>query len=103
MTETMYYPSSGSLEDLASTCGGDEDGFRARLVGLERAENDDGEQATKATYEVIPPQQPYVKKELIFIDLADPEDQPANTDVVFDNADVYLDGAEAQVAVYRDK
>ena len=101
MSEIMNYPASGSLNDLNSTCGGDEDGFRGPLVKLERAENTEGEQATRATYEPLPPQQSYVKKTLFFVDLASPSAQPPNTNVVFASADVYLNGAEAQVAVYR--
>jgi len=101
MSEIMNYPASGSLHDLSSTCGGDEDGFRGPLVKLERAENTEGEKATRATYEPVPPQQAYVKKKLFFVDLASPTPQPPGTDEVFDNADVYLNGAEAQVAVYR--
>ena len=103
MSETMNYPASGSLHDLNSTCGGDEDGFRGPLVNLERGENSAGEKATRATYEPVPPQQPYIKKKLFFIDLASPSPQPLGTDVVFENADVYLNGAAAQVAVYRQK
>jgi hypothetical protein len=101
MSEIMNYPASGSLTDLSSTCGGDEDGFRGPLVNLERAENTDGQNATRATYEPVPPQHPYVKKTLFFVDLASPTPQPPGTDVVFDSADVYLNGTEAQVAVYR--
>ena len=103
MAEIMNYPASGTLEDLSGTCGGDEDGFRGPLVKLERAENDAGEKATRATYEPIPFGQPYVKKKLFFVDLANPTPQPPGTDVVFESADVYLNGSEAQVAVYREK
>lgn len=103
MAEIMNYPASGSLQQLSGTCGGDEDGFRARLVKLERAVNDAGEKATRATYEPVPPQDPYIKKTLFFVDLAHPTAQPPNTNVVFASADVYLNGAEAKVAVYRQK
>jgi hypothetical protein len=103
MSEVMNYPASGSLQQLSSTCGGDEDGFRARLVKLERATNTEGEKATRATYEPVPLDQPYVKKTLFFVDKAHPTPQPPNTDEVFASADVYLNNAEAQVAVYRQK
>jgi hypothetical protein len=103
MSEIMNYPASGSLHDLSSTCGGDEDGFRGPLTNLERGVNTQGQKATRATYEPIPAQQKYVKKTLFFSDLANPIAQPANTTVVFASADVYLNGAEAQVAVYRQK
>jgi hypothetical protein len=72
-------------------------------VNLERGENAQGEKATRATYEPLPPQQAYVKKTLFFVDLASPTPQPPGTDIVFDDADVYLNGAEAQVAVYREQ
>ena len=103
MSEIMNYPASGTLQQLNSTCGGDEDGFRARLTKLERAVNTEGEKATRATYEPVPPDQPYVKKTLFFVDLAHPTAQPPNTNVVFASADVYLNSAEAKVAVYRQK
>jgi hypothetical protein len=103
MSEIMNYPASGSLHDLSTTCGGDEDGFRGPLVNLERAQNTGGEKATRATYEPLPPEQPYVKKTLFFVDLASPTPQPPGTDVVFASADVYLNDAEAQVAVYREQ
>jgi hypothetical protein len=103
MSEIMNYPAAGSLQQLNGTCGGDEDGFRGPLVKLERAQNTAGEKATRATYEPLSPQQPYVKKTLFFVDLAHPTAQPPNTNVVFASANVYLNGAEAQVAVYRQK
>lgn len=103
MSKTMNYPASGTLQQLSMTCGGHEDGFRGPLVRLERGENEAGEKATRATYERIPADHPYVKKTLFFVDLAHPTAQPANTNVVFASADVYLNGAEAQVAVYRQK
>lgn len=102
MAETENYPASGSLDDLATSCGGDEDGFRGPLVKLERGQNTKGENATRASYEPIPPTQGYVKKKLLFVDLANPTAQPANTDVVFQSADVYLNNQPAQVAVYRE-
>jgi hypothetical protein len=98
----MNYPSAGSLEQLSMTCGGDEDGFRGPLVNLERADVA-GEKSTQATYEPLPFDQPYVKKQLFFVDLAHPTAQPPNTDVVLASADVYLNNSEAQVAVYRAK
>jgi hypothetical protein len=103
MAEVMNYPASGSLNDLSGTCGGDEDGFRGPLVSLGRAQNDRGEKATRATYAPLSPAQPYNKKKLFFVDLAQPTAQPPNTNVVFASADVYLNGAEAKVAVYREK
>ncbi len=103
MSEIMNYPASGSLDDMAMSCGGDEDGFRGPLVKLERAQNNAGENATKATYEPVPPTQPFPKKNLTFVDLAHPTAQPPNTDVVFQSAQVYLHNQPANVAVYRQK
>jgi hypothetical protein len=113
MSETMNYPASGTLADLSSTCGGDEDGFRGPLTKLARDVNSNGEKATRATYEPIPPQQPYKKKTLFFFDITSltpkqikeigDEQVAQKHDVVFAHADVYLNDAEAQVAVYREQ
>jgi hypothetical protein len=107
----MNYPASGSLQDLSSTCGGDEDGFRGPLTDLERGVNSKGEKATRATYEPILPQQPYHKKNLFFFDITNLTPKQIQDikvtqlalkrSALFDNANVYLNGAEAQVAVYR--
>jgi hypothetical protein len=99
----MNYPAFGSLADLNRTCFGDEVGLRARLVSLERAQNSAGEKATRATFEIVPAEQPYARKNLTFVDLAKPSPQPPNTSVAIASADVYLNGAEAKVAVYREK
>jgi hypothetical protein len=111
MSEIMNYPASGSLHDLSSTCGGDEDGLRGPLTNLERGVNTQGEKATRATYEPIPPQQPYNKKNLFFFDITKltpkqiqditVQQLGLKRSVLFDSANVYLNGAEAQVAVYR--
>lgn len=111
MSETMNYPAAGTLVDLSSTCGGDEDGFRGPLTNLERGVNSKGEKATRATYVPIPPQQPYNKKNLFFFDITNlmpnqiqditVQQLALKHSVLFDNAEVYLEGAEAQVAVYR--
>lgn len=111
MSETMNYPASGTLEDLSMTCGGDEDAFRGPLTSLSR-DDSSGTQVTRATYEPIPPQQPYNKKMLFFFDITNlaPEEVGALADqqaaqhheLLFDNADVYLNNSEAQVAVYKD-
>ena len=111
MSETMNYPAAGTLADLSRSCGGDEDGFRGPLTSLERGVNTKGEKATRATYEPIPPQQPYNKKNLFFFDITSLTPKQIQDirvaqlaqkhSALFDNADVYLNGAEAQVAVYR--
>ena len=113
MPETMNYPASGTLDDLSRTCGGDEDGFRGPLTDLTRNVNSSGEKMTTATYEPIPPQQPYTKKRMFFFDITEltneqikeiAEQQFAqNHVVVFESADVYLSDAEAQIAVYREQ
>lgn len=103
MAETMHYPASGTLAELCRTFGGDEDGFRGPLTKLERAQDSAGQKATKATYTPLPASQPYVKKKLFCSDLANPTPQPANTNILFASAEVYLNGAEARIAVYREK
>ncbi|MFN2499832.1 MAG: hypothetical protein ABR557_12165 [Pyrinomonadaceae bacterium] len=113
MPETMNYPASGTLIDLSQTCGGDEDGFRGPLTNLTRNVNSSGEKTTTATYEPIPPQQPYKKKTLFFFDITEltgeqieeiaAQQFAQNHVVVFDNADVYLNDFEAQIAVYREQ
>ncbi|HAF12346.1 MAG TPA: hypothetical protein DHU55_05980 [Blastocatellia bacterium] len=113
--EVMDYPPDGTLEDLSTTCGGDEDGLRAKLVKLERAHDNEDNTATRATYEPVPIGDPYVSKELFFFDITDASPQEIHDIAVeqlaqghalafpgSDNADVYLNNSEAQVAVYRE-
>jgi hypothetical protein len=102
-TKVDVYAATGTLKNLSDTCNSREDAYEARLVGLERVEAEDGTKGTEATYERIPFSEIYVKKQLSFVDLANPTPQPSNTNTVFDNADVYLNDSEAQVAVYRQK
>jgi hypothetical protein len=111
--EVMDYPADGTVDDLSTTCGGDEDGLRAKLVKLERAHDEDEKKATRATYEIVPIDDPYVSKELFFFDitkLTAKQIQDITVDqlakkhsVLFDKAEVYLDDAEAVVAVYREQ
>lgn len=113
MPETMNYPASGTLKDLSQTCGGDEDGFRGPLTNLTRNVNSSDEKMTTATYEPIPPQQPYKKKTMSFFDITEltseqieeiASQQLAQKHVVvFNKADVYLNDFDAQIAVYREQ
>lgn len=113
--EVMDYPPDGTLDELSGTCGGDEDGLRAKLVGLERVHDEDDNLATRATYEPVPIDDPYSSKELFFFDITNATSQEKHNINVSelakghalafpgaDNADVYLKGDEAQVAVYRE-
>jgi hypothetical protein len=100
-TKVDVYAASGTLKNLSDTCNSREDAYEARLVGLERVDAEDDTKGTQATYQRIPFSEIYVKKQLFFVDLASPTPQPPSTDAVFDNADVYLNDDEAQVAVYR--
>jgi hypothetical protein len=109
--EVMDYPPDGTLDDLSTSCGGDEDGLRAKLVKLERAHDNEDKTATRATYEPISLDDPYVSKELFFFDITNLTPQQIHDitvqqlaqkhSVLFDKAEVYLNGAEALVAVYR--
>ena len=114
--EIMDYPSNGTLDDLSTTCGGDEDGLRAKLIKLERAHDADGKTAIRATYQPVPLDKPYVSKELFFFDITDAsaseikditvEELAKGHALAFPDADsakVYLEGNEAAVAVYREK
>lgn len=111
----MDYPPTGTIDDLSTTCGGDEDGLRAKLVKLERAHNAQGDTATRATYQPVPLDQPYVSKELFFFDITEASAQEVNDITVeqlakgrafafngADSAQVYLESKEAVVAVYRE-
>ena len=102
-TVVKVYPANGSLDQLRDSCQADEDAFQARLTGLERVEAQDETKGTQTTYTRVPFSEVYVTKQLTFVDLANPAPQPPGTDKVFDNADVYLNGAEAQLAVYREQ
>jgi hypothetical protein len=102
MPEVDTVPGSGSLEDLCNSCGGFEDGFRGPLVKLERFTDTKGQKGNKATVEPLPFSQPYVKKKLFCVNLASPTTPPSGYKVVIASADVYLNNAEAKIAVYRE-
>jgi len=102
-TVVKVYPANGSLAQLRDSCQADEDAFQARLTGLERVDAEDETKGTQVTYTRVPFSEVYVTKQLTFVDNSSPAPQPPETDVVFEDADVYLNGAEAQVAVYREK
>jgi hypothetical protein len=101
-TKVKTYAASGTLKQLSDSCQTDEDAYQGKLTGLKRV--DDGStKGTECTYTRTPFSENYVSKPLFFVDLAHPTAQPPNTNVVFASADVYLNGAEAKVAVYREK
>lgn len=114
--ETMDYPPNGTVEDLSTTCGGDEDGLRAKLIKLERVHDGEGNTAIRATYQPVPLNQPYVSKDLFFFDITDASASEIKDITVkqlaqgrafafpgADKAEVYLEGKESLVAVYRAK
>jgi hypothetical protein len=114
--EIMDYPSDGALDDLSTTCGGDEDGLRAKLIKLERVHDADGNTAIRATYQPVPTDKPYVSKELFFFDITEASASEIKDITIeqlakgrafafpgADSAKVYLEGKEAVVAVYREK
>jgi hypothetical protein len=113
--EVMDYPPDGSVDDLSTTCNGDENGFGGPLVKLERAHDQNDNKATRATYAPVPVDQKWIKKELFFFDItnltpaqiqdiATQQMQQGHALAQFpnsDNADLYLNNVESQVAVYR--
>lgn len=113
--EIIDYGPDGTIDDLSTTCGGDEDGFRAKLVRLQRVEDGDGNTAIRATYQPVPVDERYVPKELFFFDITGStaserqairvEQLALGRAVAFPGADsveVYLEGDEAVVAIYRE-
>ena len=113
--EIIDYPSNGTLDDLLTTCTGDEKGFRGRLANLQRGQNAEGENGIRATYNVVPIPTPFPKKRLFFFDITDASaeerhditvDQLSQGHVLAfataDRAEVFLEDKEAVVAVYRE-
>lgn len=114
-TKVKDLPANGTLEDLTTTCGGHEDGFRAKLARLERGKDADGNNGIRATYNRVPLNEDYVSKELFFFDVTDLSaeerhditvDQLSQGHVLAfataDRAEVFLEDEEAVVAVYRE-
>lgn len=112
--KTMDYPHNGTVDDLVTTCGGDEDGFRAKLIKLERVRDADGKTAIRATYQRVPFDKPYDSKELFFFDVTGKSAQEKKDLTVeqlakgralafpgADGVEVFLGGEEAVVAIYR--
>ena len=102
-TKVKTYGADATVKQLSDSCQTDEDAYQARLTGLERVDAEDGTKGTQVTYTRVPFSEVYVTKALSFVDLANATPQPPGTDVVFESADVYLNGSEAQVAVYREQ
>lgn len=113
--EIIDYPPDGTVDDLSTTCSGDEDGFRAKLTGLRRVQDGAGNLAIRATYQPVPLNQPYTTKELFFFDITNASASQRHNLTVqqlaqgralafagADNVEVYLGGEEAVVAVYRE-
>jgi hypothetical protein len=113
--EIIDYPPDGTLDDLRTTCTGDEKGFRGRLANLKRVQDAAGKKAIRATYNVEPLDKPFPKKKLFFFDITDASpserhditvEQLAQGHVLAfptaDRAEVYLGDEEAVVAVYRE-
>jgi hypothetical protein len=114
---TQTYEANATLIQLSDSCQTDEDAFQARIISMERVEADDGGKGTEVKYMRVPFSEVYVPKALFFFDLTDltPEEiQDISTEQLqqshalasfptSDNADVYLNDNEAQVAVYREQ
>lgn len=114
-TETNDYPDNGTLDDLSRTCIGDEKGFRGRLAGLERGQDDAGKNGIHATYNLVPDDQPFPKKKLFFFDITNSSAAEIKDLTVkqlalkhplafpdADAAEVFLQEKEAVVAVFRE-
>ena len=114
-TEVIDYPANGTLDDLLTTCTGDEKGFRGRLANLERGHNAAGEKGIRATYNIVPLNQPFPKKKLFFFDITEASASERHDSTVdqlsqghglafptADDAEVFLEDEEAVVAVYRE-
>jgi hypothetical protein len=98
--QVQIYSGSGTLQDLKTTANGDEDVFRAKLIKLERV---DDQKNTRATYKRVPFEEEYEKKDLFFFDTTGGTTaQPPNgTSEVLKDAPVYLNGKQSTVTAYR--
>jgi hypothetical protein len=109
--EFMDYPNNGTVDDLCSTCGGDEDVFRGPLTKLERVVDTKGNQGIRATYAPLPFTKKYAKKRLVMFDITNmstkEQTELAKQQIAQGNAEafkgqVYLGGKPATVVVYRE-
>lgn len=108
--ETIDYPIDGTVEQLCTTCGGDESVFKGPLVKLERVEDEEGTKAIRATYRRTPFPQPFNKKQLFIFDITNmsgqkqnelAQEQMAQGRAEAFRGQVYLGGKPATVVVYR--
>ena len=106
---------NGTLDNLSTTCGGHEDGFRAKLVKMRRVQDEDDKKGIRVTYERVPFDEPYVHKDLFFVDVTDASASELHDITVdqlsqghalaypdADKAEVFLEEKEAVVAVFRE-
>ena len=110
-TLKRFYAADGTLDDLQTTCQGDEDAHRARLTRLERAQKPDGTKATVATYEVIPFEKDFPAKDLFFFDITNSSPQQqrdiseqqmqAGHALIDDKFDVFINNKPSSVLVFR--
>jgi len=114
-TKVVDLAANGTLENLSTTCGAQEDGFRAKLIRLQRVHDAEDHKATRVTYERVPFDEEYVSKQLFFFDITDASaddikditvDQLSQGHALAypdaDKAEVFLEDKEAIVAVFRE-
>lgn len=114
-TKQVDLAATGTLDDLSITCGGHEDGFRAKLIKIERVQDADDNKGVRVTYERVPFDKPYVHKDLFFFDVTGASAGEIHDITVgqlaeghalafpdADKAEAYLEGNEAIVAVFRE-
>ena len=114
-TKVIDLAANGTLEDLNTTCGGHEDGFRAKLIKLQRVHDAQGKKGIRLTYDRVPLDEPYVSKELFFFDITDASASDIKDITVqelakghalafpdADEAEVYLEDEEAVVMIFRE-
>ena len=114
-TKVVDLAANGTLEDLSTTCGGHEDGFRAKLIKIERVQDADDNKGVRVTYERVPFDKPYVHKDLFFFDITGASASEVHDITVdqlsqghalafpdADKAEVYLEDEEAIVAIFRE-
>jgi hypothetical protein len=114
-TKTVDLGAKGTLDQVSTTCGGHEDGFRAKLIKLQRVKDADGQKGIRVTYDRVPFDKPYVHKDLFFFDITEASAAEVQEITVAelakghslafpeaDKVEIFLEGKEAVVAIFRE-